>query len=145
MPRAQRREGTVSCCEIKIHRVLRKDWLARAEGDLLIAKVLLPKGAFYEDLCFYAQQAAEKALKAVYVRHGLRFQYTHDLDELITDLKRAGITIPPEVRDAVVLTAYAWKAICPGVSEPVTKEEHREVVTMTERVADWARKEGVEP
>lgn len=122
-----------------------EDWLARAEGDLAIAGVPLPKGAFYEDLCFHAQQAAEKALKAVYVRHGLRFQYTHDLDELITDLERAGIPIPPEVRDVVVLTAYAWEARYPGVSEPVTKEEHREAVMMAERVVDWARKEEVEP
>jgi len=122
-----------------------EDWLARAEGDLAIAGVPLPKGAFYEDLCFHAQQAAEKAFKAVYVRHDLRFQYTHDLDELITDLERAGIPIPPEVRDVVVLTAYAWEARYPGVSEPVTKEEHREAIMMAERVVDWARKKGVEP
>ncbi len=43
-----------------------EDWLARAEGDLALARVPLPEGAFYEDLCFHAQQAAEKALKAVY-------------------------------------------------------------------------------
>ena len=35
------------------------DWLARAKGDLALAKVDLPQGGFYEDLCFHAQQAAE--------------------------------------------------------------------------------------
>jgi hypothetical protein len=41
------------------------DWLARAKGDLAIAKAPLPEGAFHEDLCFHAQQAAEKAMKPV--------------------------------------------------------------------------------
>ena len=40
------------------------DWLARARSDLALAKVPLPEGAMYEDLCFHAQQAAEKAVKA---------------------------------------------------------------------------------
>jgi hypothetical protein len=39
-----------------------EDWLARAEGDLALARAPLPEGAFYEDLCFHTQQAAEKAL-----------------------------------------------------------------------------------
>ncbi len=43
-----------------------QDWLARAKGDLALALAPLPEGAFYEDLCFHAQQAAEKAVKAVY-------------------------------------------------------------------------------
>jgi HEPN domain-containing protein len=43
-----------------------QDWMARAKSDLALAQVPLPKGAFYEDLCYHAQQAAEKALKAVY-------------------------------------------------------------------------------
>ncbi len=36
-----------------------EDWLMRAEGDLALARAPLPEGAFYEDLCFDAQQAAE--------------------------------------------------------------------------------------
>lgn len=42
-------------------------WLARAKGDLALASAPLPPGAFYEDLCFHAQQAAEKAIKAASV------------------------------------------------------------------------------
>ncbi len=29
-----------------------EDWLARAQGDLALARAPLPEGAFYEDLCF---------------------------------------------------------------------------------------------
>ncbi len=67
------------------------DWLARARGDLALSRVPLPEGGFYEDLCFHAQQAAEKALKAVYVSRGWTFRYIHDLEELITGLQQGGI------------------------------------------------------
>jgi len=43
-----------------------QEWLSRAKGDLAMARVPLPEGVFYEDLCFHAQQAAEKAFKGVY-------------------------------------------------------------------------------
>ncbi|MBF0098159.1 MAG: HEPN domain-containing protein [Magnetococcales bacterium] len=42
------------------------EWLQRARGDLALARVVLPEGGFYADLCFHAQQAAEKAVKAIF-------------------------------------------------------------------------------
>ncbi|MDI7259966.1 MAG: HEPN domain-containing protein [Thermodesulfobacteriota bacterium] len=117
-----------------------EDWLARAEGDLALARALLPEGAFYEDLCFHAQQAAEKAIKAIYQHCGKRFRYTHDLDELITGLKNEGISVPGEVMEAALLTSYAWEARYPGLSEPVTVEEYREALRQAELVVSWAVK-----
>lgn len=40
--------------------------------------------------CFHAQQAVEKALKAVMFQHGLEFRRTHDLEELSGTLADAG-------------------------------------------------------
>ena len=117
-----------------------EDWLARAEGDLALARVPLPEGAFYEDLCFHAQQAAEKALKGVYQHHRRPFRYTHDLDELITGLQNEGIAVPPEVADAALLTSYAWESRYPGLSEPVTIEEYDEALRQAEFVVSWAVK-----
>ena len=34
------------------------DWLVRAKGNLALAKQPKPEEAFWEDLCFQAQQAA---------------------------------------------------------------------------------------
>lgn len=67
------------------------EWLARARADLAMAKIQLPAGARYESLCFHAQQAAEKAIKAVCRarRHG--FRYTHDIDHLLDGIERLGI------------------------------------------------------
>jgi HEPN domain-containing protein len=118
-----------------------QDWLARAKGDLAIARAPLPEGAFYEDLCFHAQQAAEKALKAVYRHNGLAFEYTHDLEELVSGLKRQGVRISPEVEEAVVLTSFAWEARYPGLAEPVTPREYGEALRHCGSVVAWAERQ----
>ncbi len=41
-----------------------REWLNRARSNLVRAKNRIP-GAYLEDLCFDAQQAAEKAIKGV--------------------------------------------------------------------------------
>jgi HEPN domain-containing protein len=81
--------------------------LARANGDLALARAPLPEGGFREDLCYHAQQAAEKAVKAVYLHQGWAFRYIHDLEELLTGLERQGLAAPDEVKACFVLTAFA--------------------------------------
>jgi len=114
------------------------DWLLRARSDLAIAKAPLPEGAVYEDLCFHAQQAAEKAIKAVYRAGSLTFKYTHDLAELLAGLTRHGIRVPSEVQAAVELTGFAWETRYPGTPEPVTEEEYKTAVALAETVVCWA-------
>jgi HEPN domain-containing protein len=63
-----------------------REWLNRARSNLLQAKDEKP-GVYFEDLCFQAQQAVEKALKAVLLYHKIRFPYIHDLAELVNLLK----------------------------------------------------------
>ncbi len=116
-----------------------EDWLSRAKGDLALAKAPLPEGAFYEDLCFHAHQAAEKAIKAVYLSCGYAFRYTHDLDELLDGLEQVGLVISRPLKDSIVLTSYAWEARYPGLGEPIAEAEYREAVDMAERVVQWAQ------
>lgn len=115
-----------------------QEWLLRAEGDLALASAPLPSGGFYEDLCFHAQQAAEKALKAIYLHRGWRFRYVHDLDELLTGLREKGLEPPRDVAESVVLTSYAFEARYPGHIEPVTEDEHKHAVELAEAVVRWA-------
>ena len=118
-----------------------KEWLSRAKGDLALASAPLPDGAFFEDLCYHAQQAAEKALKAVYQRRGWVFRYTHDLDELITGLREKGLAVSPEVDEAVILTSFAAEARYPRLSEPVTLEEYQEALRHAKAVVSWAERQ----
>jgi HEPN domain-containing protein len=49
----------------------------------VLARMPLPAGAKYEQLLFHAQQAAEKALKAILILEGVDFPFTHNLQRLI--------------------------------------------------------------
>lgn len=117
------------------------DWMARARSDLSLARIPLPDNVYWEDLCFHAQQAAEKAIKAVYRHRGLGFSYTHDLEMLLSGLAAHGEAIPQEVVDSDLLTPYAWAARYPESVEPATEQEYREAVRMAAGVVAWA--EGV--
>jgi HEPN domain-containing protein len=43
-----------------------REWLARAKSSLCLAGMDVD-GVLYEDLCYQAQQAAEKGIKAVFI------------------------------------------------------------------------------
>ena len=93
---------------------------------------------YLEDLCFVAQQAAEKAIKAVLLHSGVRFPYVHDLAELVTLMERAGHMPPARVRESSRLTRYAVETRYPGLSEPLTEEEYLEALAIAEAVVRWA-------
>ena len=118
-----------------------EDWLRRAKGNLARAKQKKPKDAFWEDLCFDAQQAAEKAIKAVLVYRQLEFRKTHDLRGLLTLLDSAGCSVPEEIRKADELTDYAVEARYPGLSEPVSVGEYRHAVVLAGAVIRWAEQQ----
>jgi len=69
------------------------EWINRAASNLDRSRLLVPN-SYFEDNCFEAQQAAEKAIKAVFIRKGIRFPLTHDLTRLLTRLEEAGLKIP---------------------------------------------------
>ena len=54
-----------------------QEWLKRAKGNLALAKQSKPKEAFWDDLCFDAQQAAEKSIKTMLVQRQIDFPKTH--------------------------------------------------------------------
>ena len=114
------------------------DWLDRARGHLALAKQTKPEAAFWEDLCFHAQQAAEIAIKAVYQHNDLLHHYTHDIHDLAQGLGESGVPITPVVSEAAVLTRYASQTRYPGLFEPVTQEEYQEAVRLAESVVAWA-------
>ena len=114
-----------------------REWLNRARSNLLHAKSR-SAGVYFEDLCFDAQQAAEKALKAVLLQREIRFPYVHDLATLITLIDQSGEETPPQIREAGRLTRFAVMARYPGVAEPVTEQEYQHSVAIAEAVVAWA-------
>jgi HEPN domain-containing protein len=77
----------------------RREWINRARSNLVQAQTTLP-GVYLEDLCFDAQPAAEKAIKAVLIARGAVFPPIHDLAGLLTILGQNNEAIPPAIADA---------------------------------------------
>ena len=114
-----------------------REWVNRAHSNLVRARATLP-GVYLEDLCFDAQQAAQKAIKAVLIARGVSFPLVHDLARLLTLLGQSGETIPPDIADATDLTRFAIATRYPSIAEPVTAAEHRRAVAIAEAVVAWA-------
>ncbi len=92
----------------------------------------------WEDLCFWAQQAAELAIKAVYQQHGWLFPFIHDLARLLNGLQLSGLTIPSEVQQAQKLTVFATLARYPGLIAPASEANYNEAIKIAEDVVAWA-------
>jgi HEPN domain-containing protein len=117
------------------------EWLSRARSHLVRARQPKPPEVFWEDLCFDAQQAAEKAVKAILVRHQVDFPRTHRLVELLGVLRAAGHAVPHEMWQADRLSDYAVVTRYPGHPHRVGEEEYRQAIALAEPVVRWA--EGV--
>ena len=69
-------------------KLVTKTWVEKAEADLATAKHLLRvrKSPNYDAVCGFAQQCAEKYMKAVLIEEGRDFKYRHDLAYLLSIL-----------------------------------------------------------
>lgn len=96
-------------------------WLERAQSNLILAQKGKRRGVMLEDLCFNAQQAAEKALKAICILEGLDFPRTHSLTRLLDILEAGGVVVPADVKNCDILTPYAVQTRYPGPNEPISR------------------------
>jgi HEPN domain-containing protein len=116
-----------------------REWLNRARSNLARAKSPVP-GGYLEDLCFDAQQAAEKAIKALFICRRERFPYIHDLEDLLRLLERNSLKIPKYVREARRLSRFAVVTRYPDRVGPVTRREYRRAVRIATAVLGWAER-----
>lgn len=115
------------------------DWLAHAESDLNLARLAKDREDILpEQVCFHAQQAAEKALKAVLLSRGIEFPLVHDIEVLVRIAEEKGLPLPAEIANASALTPYAVEARYPGYPEEITSADVHEAIDLAERVFGWA-------
>jgi len=82
--------------------------LKKGQDDERLALVVVGNAAILdEQIGFLAQQAIEKAVKAVLSYHRAPFRRTHDLSELLDLLKSHNIGFPSELESSVALTPFA--------------------------------------
>lgn len=120
-----------------------QDWLRQAEKDLVHAKHSLAMKD-YEWVCFAAQQAAEKGLKAVYEKRNLSVK-GHSIVGLLQGLS-ASHRIPEGLNSfARILSRYYIEARYPnGFPEGAPgdyfdKKVSQEAINASEEILRWCR------
>lgn len=79
---------------------------AREDADA-VEKLASDRGIADSVVGFHAQQAAEKAIKAVLVSHGDEFPWTHDLWHLMERLKGISTPLPDSLSEVRTLAPWA--------------------------------------
>ncbi len=114
-------------------------WLEHARRDLAFARLAYETDLdFAEHVCFHAQQAAEKAVKAVLLERNVEYPYTHDLKKLVAEVTEHGMVVPPDVARADVLTRYAVKTRYPNTEHVITDDNIADAMTIAEATVAWA-------
>jgi HEPN domain-containing protein len=116
------------------------EWLSHAESDLRLARLAANDPQIIPgQVCFHAQQAAEKSIKAAMLFRGIEFPLTHDIEELLEIAEGRGLIIPEEIQEADHLTPYAVETRYPGYLEEITGEDVNNALQMAEHTVFWAK------
>ena len=89
-------------------------WMFRADEDLAVIDRLCEADLsdYSSSICFHAQQAVEKYLKALLVLKGVDFPKTHDVDYLLSECQKVTSGVLKRV-DLKSLTDYGVAARYP--------------------------------
>ena len=121
-----------------------QDWLNQALRDLEhAAKDVADR--YYEHACFEAQQAAEKAVKAIYQRRHSE-AWGHSVHKLLQSLDGIGLEVPTRlVNDARILDQYYVPTRYPNGFESgspmdfYTEEQAEDAVRRAGGIIQWCQ------
>lgn len=93
--------------------------MKKADRDLEVAKRELKLTDPLTDIiCFHAQQAAEKYMKAYLIWLDIEFQKTHDVEDLVVVVSKKDPSILKFKDSGAELSAFAVEARYPEFEEP---------------------------
>ncbi len=126
------------------HKLVVMEWLYKADQDFGFAKHGLfsfPKG-YYDQFCFFFQQAAEKYLKAYIVKYDLAFGKMHDLVKLLTICAKYNGSLTILEDDCKYLNAfYVETRYADEVFAIHTKDQAEQACVHAEKIQKYIRKE----
>ena len=119
------------------HKAVAVEWMRDAQSDLALSMVPKTRRIRYAHLCFHAQQAAEKSIKAILIRLGCTVPKTHDLAFLMDSLPKS-TTAPLSVLDLPMLTRYAVQHRYPGQDLPLSRRDYIKAIELAKAAVQWA-------
>jgi HEPN domain-containing protein len=120
-------------------RDLAEQLLRLARDDEAAARAMLDVGAVTDAIVgFHAQQAVEKALKAVLAVHGVEVPFTHDLAGLADRCAAEGATLPSSLAEIDRLTPFGVR-LRYGEFDDIVPVARGLALGWAERTIAWAR------
>jgi len=113
-----------------------ESWINRAKSNYELSKAKINNIICFEDLCYQAQQAAEKSLKGLLIYFGVEPEFTHNINKLLSELEKY-TEIPDNIKETIKLTNYAVQTRYPAEYEEITKEEYENSLKITKNCLDW--------
>lgn len=118
-----------------------RDWMEKAGHDLEDAQRLLENNGYTDTICFHAQQAAEKYLKAYLVYRGVNPRAIHHLEELAKDCLRFDKEFECLLDECLLLSRYYIETRYPPlVPIDYSKKEAGRAIEMAERIVLFVEK-----
>ncbi len=112
-------------------------WVEKAENDRLnISNNLESDRVPWDTICFHAQQAAEKYLKAFLIYHDCRPIRTHDLGRVLNDCLVFDETLIVLRDECNRLTDYAVTARYPDLYAETEEETARAAVAAADSICE---------
>ena len=112
-----------------------RGWLLRAAEDLRAGRHdLTATPPLLNDVAFHAQQCAEKTMKAFLVYRQHAFRRTHNLTELGGAVARLNPQLADLMRNASLLTEFAWRFRYPGDLTIISPADALRAIETAERV-----------
>ena len=109
-------------------------WLRFAAEDFRVAELLLARTeSVPRQSCYFAQQAAEKAIEALLVRYGIDFPKTHNLNAL-RNLLPADHRVVQEFPDLAELSAWVAEGRYPGDWPEPAEQDAQGAVTQARAI-----------
>jgi HEPN domain-containing protein len=109
------------------------EWVKKAQGDVGTAKreAVVKETPNWDAVCFHAQQAVEKYLKALLQQEEISFTKTHDLSVLLNLVLRVFPELKELSEDLEWLSAFSIEFRYPG--EEATQQEAGSALAVMDR------------
>lgn len=121
----------------EVQRDLVGQWIMKGDQDLAAAEIVLQSGVRLQFvIAFHAQQAVEKYLKALLVRHQVYFPKTHDIGKVLDLVAACEPAIAEDLHEATLLTPFGVEIRYPGDTPELMPGEETRAVEIARRVRD---------
>ena len=117
-------------------RLLVGEWIKKADLDFKTVVRLSAEGEFRDVVCFHAQQATEKYLKAHLTRHQIEFPKTHIIRRLLILLESVEPAMVDALDDANWLSPFGAEIRYPGDRAEALPGEEMRARQLAQKVRD---------